>query len=65
MKFMKKMAKYAWQGYKTNEDILLEIKINPVVKKFQNFRNNWAQHIQQMDKLLHLNYEISAMWETK
>ena len=24
-----------WQGYTTNEDILLEIKINTVVKKFR------------------------------
>jgi len=35
-----------WQGYKANEDILLEFKINPVVKKIQNYRNNWVQHIQ-------------------
>jgi len=33
MKFMNKMANYTWQGYTTNEDILLEIKINPVVNK--------------------------------
>ena len=38
MKFMKKMAKCMWQGYTTNEDILLEIKINTVVKKIQNYR---------------------------
>ena len=26
-----------WQDYKTNVDILSELKINPVVKKIQNF----------------------------
>jgi len=25
-----------WQDYKTNEDILSELEINPVVKKIQN-----------------------------
>jgi hypothetical protein len=43
-----------WQSYTTNEDILLEIKINTVVKKIQNYRNNCVRHIQRMDKLLHL-----------
>jgi hypothetical protein len=31
MKFLRRMAKYKWQVYKTNEDILSELKINPVV----------------------------------
>jgi hypothetical protein len=54
MKFMMKMKKYTWQDYTTNEDILLEIKINPVVTEIQNYRHKWVQHIQRMDKLLHL-----------
>jgi len=29
------MAKYTMQDYRTNEDILLELKINPAVKKLQ------------------------------
>jgi len=50
------MAKHTWQDYKTNEDILSEIKINPVKKKIQNYRNKWIHHVQQMDRdrLLHL-----------
>jgi len=35
-----------WQGYTANEDILLEFKINPVVKKNHNYRNKWVQRIQ-------------------
>jgi hypothetical protein len=31
-----RMAKYTWPGYKTSEDILLELKTNPAVKKIQN-----------------------------
>jgi hypothetical protein len=35
-------AKDTWQDYKTNEDILSELKINLVVKKIQNYRNAWV-----------------------
>jgi hypothetical protein len=35
MKFMRIMEKYTWKDYKTNKDILSELKINPVVKKFK------------------------------
>jgi tRNA/tmRNA/rRNA uracil-C5-methylase (TrmA/RlmC/RlmD family) len=51
-----KTAKYMWQDYKTNEDILSELKINPVEKKLQNYRNKWILHVWQMDRdrLIHL-----------
>jgi hypothetical protein len=39
MKFMRRTAKYTWQDYKTNEDILSELEINPIEKKIQNYRN--------------------------
>jgi hypothetical protein len=35
--------KYTWQYYKTGEDILSELKFNPVVKKMQNYRNKWTE----------------------
>jgi len=38
-------AKYTRQDYKTTEDILSELKINPVVKKIQNYRTKW-KHVQ-------------------
>jgi len=44
------MAKYMWQYYKINEDILSEHKIYPVVKKMQNYRNKLTQHAWQMDR---------------
>jgi len=49
MKCMKRSAKYTWQDYKTNEDILTELKINPVVKKIHNYRHKWVQHVRQVD----------------
>ena len=42
MKFVRRTAKYTWQDYKTNEDMLSELKINPIVKKIQNNRNKWT-----------------------
>jgi hypothetical protein len=36
--------------YKTNEDILPEIYINPVVKKIPNYRNKWVKNVRRMDR---------------
>jgi hypothetical protein len=38
VKCVTRTAKYTWQDYKTNEDILSELKINPAVKKILNYR---------------------------
>jgi hypothetical protein len=51
---MRRTAKYTWQDYKTNEDILSELKINPVVKEMHMYRNKWVQHVQQMDRSNHI-----------
>jgi hypothetical protein len=45
MKIMR-TAIYIRQAYKTIEDILSELKINPVVKKIQNYRTKWKQRVQ-------------------
>jgi len=54
MKFMRRTPEYIWKSYKTNEDILLELKINPVVKEIQNYRKKWIQHIWRWADLLTL-----------
>jgi hypothetical protein len=59
---MRRMAKYTytWQDYKTNENILSELKINPVVKKIPNYINKWI-HVPRTDRdsLIYfiMNYE--------
>jgi len=35
-----KALKFTWKDYKINEDILSELKINPVIKNIQNYRIN-------------------------
>jgi len=49
-KFMRRTAKYTCQDFETNEDILSELKINPVVKKIKNYRNKCIQHVRRMDQ---------------
>jgi hypothetical protein len=50
MTFMRSRVKYTRQDYNTSEDILLEFKINTVVKKIQNYRNKCVQHVRRMDR---------------
>jgi len=48
--FKRRKAKYTWWDFEINEDILSELKINPVVKKIKNYRNTWIQHVWRMDR---------------
>jgi hypothetical protein len=48
MKFVRRMAKYTWQDYITNKDILSEFKIKSVVNKIQNYGKKWVQHVRCM-----------------
>jgi len=68
VKFMRRAAKNTWQDLKTNEDILSELIVYPVVKKIQNCRNKWLQHVRRMDRdrqTATLGHEIKTMLETK
>jgi len=64
---MWRTAKYGWQDYKTNEDTLSEVKINPVVKKIRDYRNKWVEHVQRMDRdrLPHVITKYQPCGETK
>ena len=54
IKFLKRMAEYTRQGYKTNEDILSQLKINTVVKKIKSYGNELIQHVRRMYRDTHL-----------
>jgi hypothetical protein len=52
---VRKTAKYTWQNYKRNEDILSKDKIKPVVKEIQNYRKNGCSVLGVWtDRLAHL-----------
>jgi len=50
MKLMRKKTKYKRQDYKTNEDVLYELKISPVFKKIQNYIHKWMQHVRRINR---------------
>jgi hypothetical protein len=59
-------GQYTWQDNKTNQYILLEVKINQVVKKIKNYGNKWIQHFWRMNRLTAaLIYEILAIKKKK
>jgi hypothetical protein len=61
--FMRRTAKHNRKDYKTNENILSELKFNPVVKKIRNYRRNmFGEWTRKKDTI---NHEISTVWETK
>jgi hypothetical protein len=59
MKFMRKTAGFTLLDLKRNEEILKNMKVEPVSKFIQNYCANWKDHIARMDsnrirnKLLH------------
>jgi len=69
---MRRAAKYTWQGYKTDDDILSGLEINTVVRKIQSHRNKWKQHVRRADgdrqtdrQTATLNCDMSTVLETK
>jgi len=63
---MMRKAKGTWQDYKTNEDVLSELKISRVAKKIPTYRNTWIQpSVNKQTKTVTFKTEISTMWETK
>jgi hypothetical protein len=64
MKFMRKTAKYTWQDHKINQEIMKELKTNPVIEKINNYKEKWIQCVHGMERsrLPHaiLNYQQSG-----
>jgi hypothetical protein len=50
MKLMRITPRCTWKYYKTNEDILSELKINPRLKKIENYINEWVHNVRRMDR---------------
>jgi hypothetical protein len=49
MKFMRKTAGLTLWDHKRNEEILKNLKVEPISKFIQNYRANWKEHIDRMD----------------
>jgi Zn-dependent M32 family carboxypeptidase len=48
MSFMRTTAKYIWRDYKRNDDILKELKMEPVMRKIIKYKNNWIHHVNRI-----------------
>jgi hypothetical protein len=51
MKFMRKTAGLTLWDHKRNEEILKNLKVEPIFKFIQNYRANWKEHIERMDSI--------------
>jgi hypothetical protein len=49
MKFMRKTAGLTLWDHKKNQEILKNLKGEPIFKFIQNYRANWKEHIERMD----------------
>jgi hypothetical protein len=50
IKFVRRTAGYTKLDKKRNTEILRELKINSVLEHVDQYRNNWKQHVQRMDR---------------
>jgi hypothetical protein len=50
MKFLRRTAGYTKLDKKRNTEILRELKINSALEHVDQYRNNWKQHLQRMDR---------------
>jgi hypothetical protein len=50
MKYMRKTAKYTWQDQKRNQEIMNELKTNPVLEKINNYKEKLIQHVHRMER---------------
>ena len=48
MKFLRRTAGYTKLDKKKNIDIMKELKIDPLLEKIQNYRQNWRSHVLRM-----------------
>jgi hypothetical protein len=49
MKFMRKTAGLTLWDHKSNEEVLNNLKVEPIFKFIQNYRANFKEHVERMD----------------
>jgi hypothetical protein len=50
MKFICKTAKYTRQDPPKNQEIMKELKTNPVLENINNYKEKWIQHVHRVDR---------------
>jgi hypothetical protein len=49
MKFFRRTARYTLFDHKRNEEILEELKVEPVDEKLRRYKSNWLQCVTRMN----------------
>jgi hypothetical protein len=49
MKFMKRMAGYTNWDHKRNQDILTELRIEPMIDYIKHCQESWRSHVNRMN----------------
>jgi CRISPR/Cas system CMR-associated protein Cmr1 (group 7 of RAMP superfamily) len=55
MKFLRRTEGYTKLDNNRNTEIDLELKINSVLEHIDQYRNNWKQYVQRMDRSVYLD----------
>ena len=50
MKVFRRTVEYALSDHIINEEILEEMKVEPVDKKLRRYKSNWLRHVTRMNK---------------
>jgi len=50
MKYMRRTEGYTWTDYKTNVQIVKELKITPILDKLLEYKRTWIQHVNRMPR---------------
>jgi hypothetical protein len=50
MRFIRTTVKYILRDYKRNNDVMKELKTEPVMGKILEYKNNWIQHVNRMQR---------------
>jgi hypothetical protein len=48
--FLKRTAEYTLFDHKRSEEILEDLKVEPVDEKLRRYKSNWLQHVTRMAK---------------
>ena len=50
MKYMRIIAGYTWTDYKTNAQIVKELKMTPILDKLLEYKRSWIQHVNRIPR---------------
>jgi len=50
LKYMRRTAGYTWTDYRTNAQIVKELKVTQILAKLLEYKRSWIQHVNRMPR---------------